>query len=281
MRKLVVVALLAGLLPMLLGTLTWLTASRSLVPPDARPALALIVALAAHAAIVMLVFAAARRQGAVPLRGTRAESLSAAASHLLLRLGRAFSLERRDLRGAAVSRFLLYALPVQPRTAPLPLNDVVAVCVDAMLPTAGRRPAARVVFDPAPDAGHCALDPDLFHQVLLNLILNARDAAGASGLVSVRTQRIDDSVLLAVRDDGPGVPPAEMDAIFEPFRSAKPRALGIGLATCRLIVEAHGGTIDAMNILPRGLEVAIRLPRVAALALPDLSSARPAASRRA
>ncbi len=284
-RKLVLVAVLAGLLPVLFGTLTWLV-----VPggpgPDARPALVLSAALAIHAVIVIVivVLASTRRRSTGQTRMPFGATLpDAAPPQLLLRLGRAFSLERRDLRGAAVGRFLLYALPVQPRLAPLPLNDVVAVCVDAMLPTAGRRPAAQVVFDPAPDAGHCALDPDLFHQVLLNLILNGRDAAGASGLVSVRTQRIDDGVMVAVRDDGPGVPPSEMGALFEPFRSAKARALGIGLATCRQIVAAHGGAIDAMNVLPCGLEVAIRLPRAVAPAQASsaLSSARPAASRRA
>ena len=294
-RKLVLIAVAAGLLPVLSGTMIWLVLSGSPVSPGARPAIVLIAALVIHAAIVMVVLAAARRRAAErPARASIEEaSPDADAQHLLLRLGRAFSLERRDLRGAATRRFLLYALPVQPRTSPLPLNDVVEVCVDAMLPTTGRHPAARVVFDPAPDAGLCSLDPDLFHQVLLNLILNGRDAAGASGLVSVRTQRIDRSVLVAVRDDGPGVPLSEMGTLFEPFRSSKPRALGVGLATCRQIVTAHGGTIDAMNILPCGLEVVIRLPRLktpagvakrewrrVSSAGGNLSTERPAASAR-
>lgn len=262
-RKLVFIAAAAGLLPVLSGTIVWLVLPGSTVSPDARPAVVLIATLAIHAAIVIVVLAAARRRasGRPPVASIE-EASPDQAQHLLLRLGRAFSLERRDLRGPAPRRFLLYALPVQPRTSPLPVNDVVEVCVDAMLPTVGRHPAARVVFDPAPDAGLCALDPDLFHQVLLNLILNGRDAAGASGLVSVRTQRIDRSVLVAVRDDGPGIPQSEMGTLFEPFRSSKPRALGVGLATCRQIVTAHGGTIDAMNILPCGLEVVIRLPRL-------------------
>lgn len=261
-RKLVFVAVAAGLLPVLSGTMVWLLLEGSTVSRDARPALVLSATLAVHAAIVLVVLAAPRRRPSGRPVSSTEEASPDQAQHLLLRLGRAFSLERRDLRGPAPRRFLLYALPVQPRTSPLPVNDVVEVCVDAMLPTVGRHPAARVVFDPAPDAGLCALDPDLFHQVLLNLILNGRDAAGASGLVSVRTQRIDRSVLVAVRDDGPGIPQSEMGTLFEPFRSSKPRALGVGLATCRQIVTAHGGTIDAMNILPCGLEVVIRLPRL-------------------
>ena len=278
-RKLVLVALAAGLLPVLAGTLAWLWGS---------PALALIVAPAVLAVVVMFALASARRPGASDGLPEMADYPGLAADPgILLRLARAFSLERHDLRGPAVSRFLLYAVPAPPRLSPFPLNDVVAVCVEAIPPANGRRPAAQVVFDPAPDAGYCTLDPDQFHQVLLNLILNARDAAKATGLVSVRTQRIDDSVLVAVRDDGPGVPHSEMRELFDPFRSAKPRALGIGLATCRAIVKAHGGTIDAMNILPSGLEVVIHLARVAApraaapVEQPGLSTARPAASGRA
>jgi signal transduction histidine kinase len=241
--------------------------------------LALIAALATALSVIIVVLVvlwALRR----PVAEDAPEE-EATLQPLVLRLARAFSLERRDLRGSAVSRFILYAFPAPPRLSPLPLNDVVAMCVDAILPANGRRPAARVVFDPAPDAGYCALDPDQFHQVLLNLILNARDASGASGLVSVRTQRLEDTVLVAVRDSGPGVPPSEIEGLARPFRSAKPRALGIGLATCKAIVAAHGGTIGVMNVLPKGLEVVIILRRVAApaLAASSLSSERPAASR--
>lgn len=281
-RKLFLVALAAGLLPVLSGTLAWLALAGGPVPPDARPALTIMAALVVSAAVLAVVWSASRlRRMAHPGDGA-VHPGQEGSPPLMLRLARAFSLERRDLRGPAMSRFLLHAMTPQPRLARLPVNDVVAICVEAMLPVTGRRPAARIVFDPAPDAGHCALDPDQFHQVLLNLILNARDAAGASGLVSVRTQRIEDSVLLAVRDDGPGVPPSEIDRLFEPFRSSKPRALGVGLATCRAIVEAHGGSIAAMNVLPCGLEVTITLARVAAApATAHVSSEPPAASRRA
>ena len=278
-RKLLVVAVVAGLLPVLAGMAVWTAVSGGGAPSVARPALTLIAALATALSVVIVVL--------VVLSVTRRRESGESADHesalnpLLLRLARAFSLERRDLRGPAVSRFLLYAFPAPPRLSPLPLNDVVAMCVDAILPANGRRPAARVVFDPAPDAGYCALDPDQFHQVLLNLILNARDAAGATGLVSVRTQRLEDTVMVAVRDSGPGVPPSEMTGLFRPFQSAKPRALGVGLPTCKAIVEAHGGKLGVMNVLPCGLEVTIILRRVAApaLAAPSLSSERPAASR--
>src|SRR5262245_4372279 len=135
-RKLLVVAFVAGLLPVLAGMAVWAAVSGGGAPGDARPALALIAALATALSVVLvvMVLSALRRPES---EDAQAEQESALRT-LMLRLARAFSLERRDLRGPAVSRFLLYALPAPPRLSPLPLNDVVAMCVDAILPTNGR-----------------------------------------------------------------------------------------------------------------------------------------------
>jgi len=67
--------------------------------------------------------------------------------------------------------------------------------------------------------------------------------------------------LVAVRDDGPGVPAADLERIFEPFFTTKPLAAGLGLTLCRRIASAHGGTISATNVVPRGLEVGVRVPQ--------------------
>jgi len=155
-----------------------------------------------------------------------------------------------------LGRFLEFMLPRRARPRKVDVNAAVAVCVAALQPSAG----ARLEFDPDPNAGQAPVDPDAFHQVLLNLILNAREAAGPEGRVSVRTQMLSDEVLVAVRDDGPGVPPEEMERIFEPFRTTRPGALGLGLPLCRQIAAAHGGAVDVTNIHPHGLEVGLRLP---------------------
>ncbi len=256
-RNLVTLVLIAGLLPILAVTGAWLLLGRAGL--DARSALIGILAgLAVHLAIVLGALFADRAlsRGEAPARG---DDRAAAATAPVERLARAFALERRDLRGPSIRRFLLYAMPRAARPVPVEINEAIGVCIEAIRAESTRRRGPTLIFDPAPDAGRCAIDPDLLHQVILNLILNARDAAGPSGFVSVRTQRLDDEILVAVRDSGPGVPPSEIGGLFHrPFVTAKPRALGIGLATCRRIVADHGGTISAINVLPHGLEVGVK-----------------------
>lgn len=86
--------------------------------------------------------------------------------------------------------------------------------------------------------------------VLRNLFANAVDAldgqVGHDGRVRLLAQRHDpDHVRLVVADNGPGVPAAARDRLFEPFSSGKASGMGLGLAVSRAIAEAHGGSLDA------------------------------------
>lgn len=89
-------------------------------------------------------------------------------------------------------------------------------------------------------------------QVLLNLIMNGIEAvtvdAGSPRRISVEAHvRTDDRCEISVTDTGPGIPPDQLDRIFEPFVTAKASGMGIGLSISRSIVEAHGGKLWAEN----------------------------------
>ena len=159
---------------------------------------------------------------------------------------------------AARRRLLLFAGALRPRRSLVSVNPAVGVCVRALAPAATARGRA-LLFDPDPNVGAAPLDLDLFHQLLQNLILNALEAAGEPGRVELRTQAMGDRILVAVRDDGPGVASDKLDEIFEPFFTTKEGAAGLGLSISRRIVEAHGGSIRVMNVHPHGLEVDVRL----------------------
>ncbi len=168
---------------------------------------------------------------------------------------------------ATLRRVMLYASPPRPRPQVVAINEAVEICVRAMEPAADRA-GKTLTFDPDPNADRAKIDPDQFHQTIVALVLNALEATGPRGRVTLRTQALGDQVLVAVRDDGPGVPLEELEAIFRPFYTTKKDSPGLGLAFSRKFAEAHRGSIIAMNVHPSGLEVGVRLPVVA----PPISS---------
>jgi two-component system, NtrC family, sensor kinase len=103
-------------------------------------------------------------------------------------------------------------------------------------------------------------------QILLNLVLNAADAVGGGGQIGVRARTTGGQVELTVEDDGPGVPKAIRDRLFEPFATTKEvgRGTGLGLAVCRGLVEAAGGTIALDEQHTAGAKFVILLPAIAA-----------------
>ena len=87
------------------------------------------------------------------------------------------------------------------------------------------------------------VDPVQIQQVIVNLILNAVEAAGPGGWVLVEAGLKEDFVKIAVIDSGPGVAPEAVAGLFDPFVSSKSDGMGLGLAICRTIVELHGGDL--------------------------------------
>ncbi|HTS81723.1 MAG TPA: PAS domain S-box protein [Myxococcaceae bacterium] len=107
-------------------------------------------------------------------------------------------------------------------------------------------------------------------QVMLNLIINAIEATSSvSGerevLVSTRKAE-PGGLLVAVRDSGPGLPPATLEHLFEAFYTTKPGGLGMGLSICHSIIDAHGGRLWAIANVPRGAIFQFTLPDVDRLA---------------
>ncbi len=122
----------------------------------------------------------------------------------------------------------------------------------------------RIQLPPTPLLGR--MDAVRLAQVLRNLLANAIKFSPLNGTVEVLAEHTDDDELhVAVADRGPGVPPAELEAIFEPFvQSSQTKdgsgGTGLGLAICRKIVSAHGGHIQAENRRGGGAVFHVNLP---------------------
>jgi C4-dicarboxylate-specific signal transduction histidine kinase len=103
-------------------------------------------------------------------------------------------------------------------------------------------------------------------QVMLNLIVNAVEATsgvseGSRELLISTRKAEPGGVRVAVRDTGPGLTPAALEHLFEPFHTSKPNGLGLGLSICRSIIEAHGGQLWASANVPRGAVFQFTLPQ--------------------
>jgi two-component system, NtrC family, sensor kinase len=126
--------------------------------------------------------------------------------------------------------------------------------------------ALKLELDPA--LPEVTLGREQLVQVLLNLILNAADACESQGQVTVRARPTAGGVRLEVEDDGPGVLPAVRERLFEPFVTTKEvgKGTGLGLAVCRGLVEAAGGSISLDASSERGARFVVELPRARATA---------------
>jgi len=158
-------------------------------------------------------------------------------------------------------------MDVQPLDANELVRDVLQlVASDAIL----RRVRVLTVLEP--DLPGIAGDRVQLQQVILNLVVNGLEAMVETVLPSrrliVRTAQPDGSRLeITVRDHGAGIPPDVLNRIYEPFSSTKRDGLGMGLAICRSIAEAHGGRLQASNHTDGGTTLSFSLP-VAGMAEP-------------
>jgi two-component system, cell cycle sensor histidine kinase and response regulator CckA len=145
--------------------------------------------------------------------------------------------------------------------------------VSQLEPMLGRLLGSDVTLDLLldPSAGNVMVDPGQMEQVLVNLIMNAREAMPRGGRVAISTMAIDDDtagesyVAVAVKDTGTGIDPAARDHIFEPFFTTKhgSSGTGLGLATVYGIVEQSLGSIRVESVPGEGAEFTIYLPRYA------------------
>ncbi len=128
-----------------------------------------------------------------------------------------------------------------------------------------KKPAVVVHLDLAEDLPQVTVDGLQIEQVILNLVQNAIDAMADNGRVK-RAVTISTSVLadqhlaVTVSDLGTGLKPEDRDRVFEPFFTTKHKGMGMGLAICRTIIEAHGGTLSVTANQPRGSTFRFTLP---------------------
>ena len=189
-------------------------------------------------------------------------------------------LEQQIRRGAALTRqLLLFARRETPRSELLDLSEVVTACAE-MLRRLVRENIA-FTLELSSEALPVEADRSQLEQVLVNLVLNARDAMPEGGGLTVRTGSDGEGVAwLTVEDTGCGIPAEWHQRIFEPFFTTKglEGGTGLGLAVVHGIVSRHGGHMELTSEVGRGSALRVVLPQ-ARRAAPRRQERTTAASR--
>lgn len=151
--------------------------------------------------------------------------------------------------------------PREPVFKPLKLADFLAE-LTAMLKVSGVLKRYEVVEEHDPGQPLVSGDRGLLEQVFRNLEINAAQAMGSRGILTVRSQAREGFVVVTVEDNGVGIPPEFMPNVFEPFRTTKSErgGTGLGMYIAKKVVEQHGGTIAVESMVGVGTKVTVRLP---------------------
>lgn len=140
--------------------------------------------------------------------------------------------------------------------AEVDLNSVVDDALKALNGSANTKVTKRLGLQPK-----LRLDRDQFGSVITNLLLNACDAVGTKGEISIETRQNNNWAVLSVSDNGCGMSPAFLkSSLFRPFQSTKKKGLGIGMFQSKMIVEAHRGRIIVESEPAVGTTFQVMLP---------------------
>ncbi|HWG89875.1 MAG TPA: PAS domain-containing protein, partial [Candidatus Thermoplasmatota archaeon] len=159
---------------------------------------------------------------------------------------------------ALVADLRRYARPQANERAPVVLAEVVA---DAVRLFAATHRGDLSVTTSLLDTSRVVADRLQLQQVVLNLLENARDAVGGQGTVHVAVEGEEGALRLVVDDEGPGVPAAARDRVFDEFFTTKPEGTGLGLSIVRRIVESHDGSVALEEKLGRGARFVVTFTR--------------------
>jgi signal transduction histidine kinase len=175
-------------------------------------------------------------------------------------------IQQIDRIAGIVRNLLGYARRREPHFVDADLSAIVRSVVE-FVDTDAVKGGSRLLTEAAsPLVIRC--DPDLLHQLLLNVILNALQAVNETGrpgtvVVRVASERMDVGTYatIDIEDDGSGIPIEQRDRVFEPFFTTKDetRGTGLGLALARAIVEDHGGSIAILNPSSRRWSTRVRI----------------------
>ncbi len=147
--------------------------------------------------------------------------------------------------------------------SPVAINELVCDVVSTSLGELKRRRVS-LALELLDDLPPVQADRVQLQQVLLNLLTNAINSMASvtdrPHMLCVRSEHLEDWVLVSVQDSGTGIAPEHVERMFDAFFTTKPNGIGLGLSICRSIVESHGGRLSVFPAHPHGSVFQVMLP---------------------
>ena len=161
---------------------------------------------------------------------------------------------------------LTFARQHKPERTPVNINDIIEITL-ALRAYEMESSNIKVTTQLASDMPLTFADTNQLQQVFLNIILNAEmemNLAHSGGNLTIKTERIDNTIRVSFKDDGPGIPKKNLAKLFDPFFTTRDpdKGTGLGLSICYSIVTRHGGKIYARSRLGKGATFFVELPVV-------------------
>jgi signal transduction histidine kinase len=104
------------------------------------------------------------------------------------------------------------------------------------------------------------MDPERLTQAFINIMKNGMQAMGQGGILHIETKSLKEGVEVIISDSGPGIPPEQMEKIFNYYYTTKEKGVGLGLPIAHRIIEAHGGQLKIESRVGSGTKVIVMLP---------------------
>jgi signal transduction histidine kinase len=171
-----------------------------------------------------------------------------------------YILSEVDRINGLVGSFLDFARPLQIHPIKADLEPVLRE-VERDQAELARERGVKLAIENKANGIVFAFDRDLLRVALSNLVQNAIQASGLDQDVKVETDVDSDHVTIRVSDHGEGIAPQNLESVFNPFFTTKPKGVGLGLALVSKIIDEHGGRITVQSELGKGTRFEIALPK--------------------
>jgi len=176
-------------------------------------------------------------------------------------------IKEAKMANAIVQEVLDFVRPIRLQVERTSIADAIAGAVQ-LAETKVTRPDVQVHLALAEGLPQIQADQHQLTQVFTNLLINAYEAMGSGGRITISAglMRVEDgadgrdAVLVEFADEGPGIPPEVAEKVFDPFFTTKPQGSGLGLAIVRKIVDAHDGRLDLRTAEGQGTTIRLTLP---------------------